>query len=157
MGYHGKMDELSRYESFRKWNSGEIPIIVATKAFGMGIDKPDIRNVIRNGVPENVLAWIQLGRAGRDGKQACATILYRRTDISHANAWILNNLQNNARCNYILSRFSQSWRYVHAHLAGMCRRRLLLDLIQVEAAVMYVFLSRVVTLPLKICEQNCQC
>ena len=129
MGYHGEMDTTSRCESYRKWNSGEIPMIVATKALGMGIDKPDIRNVIRNGVPENMLAWVQeLGRAGRDGKKACATILYRRTDISHANAWILNNLHNKERCNYILMGYSDSWRYVQAHLAGVCRRRLLFDL-----------------------------
>ena len=129
VGYHGEMDTTSRCEWYRKWNSGEIPMIVATKALVMGIDKPDIRNVIRNGVPENMLAWVQeLGRAGRDGKQAYATILYRRTDISHANAWILNNLHNKERCNYILMGYSDSWRYVQAHLAGVCRRRLLLDL-----------------------------
>ena len=129
VGYHEEMVTTSRCESYRKWNSGEIPMIVATKALGMGIDKPDIRNVIRNGVPENMLEWVQeLGRAGRDGKQACATILYRRTDISHSNAWILNNLHNKERCNYILMGYSDSWRYVLAHLAGVCRRRLLLDL-----------------------------
>ena len=75
------------------------PIIVATKAFGMGIDKPDIRNVIRNGVPESILSWTQeLGRAGRDGNQACATILYRKSDISHANLWVLNNIGCKERC-----------------------------------------------------------
>ena len=82
VGYHGEMDATSRCESYPKWNSGEIPMIVATKALGMGIDKPDIRNVIQNNIPENMLACVQeLGRVGRDGKQACATILYRRTDF----------------------------------------------------------------------------
>ena len=95
----------------------------------MGIDKADIRNVIHNGVPENVLSWAQeLGRAERDGQQACATILYRRNDISHANAWVLNNLQCKKHCSRILKGFSNSWRYVQAHLAGICRRRMLLDL-----------------------------
>ena len=46
VGYHGEMDATSRCESYRKWNSREISVIVATKALGMGIDKPDIRNVI---------------------------------------------------------------------------------------------------------------
>ena len=72
------------------------------------------------------MSWTQeLGRAGRDGKQACATILYRKSDLSHANAWILNNLQCKER---ILSGFSSSWRYVQAHLVGACGRQMLLDL-----------------------------
>ena len=126
VGYHGEMDIHSRHEAYSKWKLGNVQIIVATKAFGMGIDKSDIRNVIRNGVPESILSWTQeLGRAGRDGKQACATILYRKSDLSHANAWILNNLQCKER---ILSGFSSSWRYVQAHLVGACRRQMLLDL-----------------------------
>ena len=103
VGYHGEMDAPSRRESYMKWKSGQVQTIVATKAFGMGIDKPDIRHVIRNGVPESVLSWAQeLGRAGRDGNQACATILYRKSDVSHANPWIMNNLNNRERCNRIL-------------------------------------------------------
>ena len=129
VGYHGEMDVPSRRESYTKWKSGQVQTIVATKAFGMGIDKPDIRHVIRNGVPESILSWAQkLGRAGRDGNQACATILYRKLDISHANPWIMNNLHDRDRCNRILSSFSESWRYINAHLAGVCRRRLLTDM-----------------------------
>ena len=48
--YHGEMDPSERLEAYAKWSSGTVNIIVATKAFGMGIDKPYIRNVIRNGV-----------------------------------------------------------------------------------------------------------
>ena len=95
----------------------------------MGIDKSDIRHVIRNGVPENILSWAQeLGRCGRDGQSATATILYRKSDLSHANAWVLNNISNKRRCKYILSGFSQSWKYVNAHLAGVCWRKILLEL-----------------------------
>ena len=134
VGYHGEMDAPSRQESYLKWKSGQVQTIVATKAFGMGIDKPDIRHVIRSGVPESILSWAQeLGRAGRDGQQACATILYRRSDISHANAWILNNLSNKERCRCILSNFSESWRFVNANLAGMCRRKLLLEMFGEES------------------------
>ena len=78
------MDAPSRHESYIRWKSGRVQTIVATKAFGMGIDKPDICHVVRNEVPESLLSWAQeLGRAGRDGSQACATILYHRSDISH--------------------------------------------------------------------------
>ena len=111
-----------------QWKSNKVQVIVATKAFGMGIDKADIRHVIRNGVPESMGSWAQeLGRGGRDGEQAHATILYRSTDILHANAWVLYNLSNKARCNHILACFSDSWKYVNAHLAGKCRRRVILD------------------------------
>ena len=65
VGYHGEMDPRDRMESYMKWKSGEVQIIVATKAFGMGINKANIRHVIRNGVPESIVAWTQeLGRAG---------------------------------------------------------------------------------------------
>ena len=60
-----------------KWRGGEIKVMVATIAFGMGIDKPDIRNIIRYGVPENICSWAQeLSRAGRDGLPAKATVFY---------------------------------------------------------------------------------
>jgi len=129
VGYHGEMDIPSRHESYIRWKSGEVNVIVATKAFGMGIDKENIRHVIRNGVPESMLSWAQeLGRAGRDGHQASATILYRKSDVSHANSWILNNLSNREHCNRILDGFSESWKYINAHLAGKCRRQILLDI-----------------------------
>ena len=81
--YHGEnlVDPSERLQAFSKWNSGEVSMIVATKAFGMGIDKANISNVIRYGVPESIilLSWTQeLGRASRDGKQAFATVLYRK-------------------------------------------------------------------------------
>ena len=86
MGYHGEIDTYSRHESYLQWKSGEAQAIVATKVFGMGINKSDIRHVIRNGIPENMLSWAQeLGRCGRDGKNATATIFYRKSDLSHAN------------------------------------------------------------------------
>ena len=129
VGYHGEMDAPSRRESYMKWKTDEVRVIVATKAFGMGIDKPDIRHVIRNGVPESMLCWAQeLGRAGRDGHQSSATIIYRKSDLSHANPWVLNNLHDKDKCGRILSGFSESWCFINAHLAGTCRRRLLLDL-----------------------------
>ena len=128
VGYHGEMDPTSRHESYIKWTSENVRVIVATKAFGLGINKPNIRHVIRNGVPESMLSWAQeLGRAGRDGYSATATILYQQSNLSHANAWVLNNLSRRDRCNHILSEFSKSWQYVQAHTAGICRRKLLLE------------------------------
>ena len=120
----GYLVEMDRHESYLKWKSGEVQLIVATRALGMGIDKPDIRHVVRNGVAESMLFWAQeLGRAGRDGNHACATILY---NISHANPWVLHNVANRDLCKHILTGFSNSWKYVQSDLAGICRRRMCL-------------------------------
>ena len=97
------MDISLREDANMQWKSNKVQVIVATKAFGMGNDKA------RNGVPESLASWAQeLGREGRDGEQAHATILYQSSDISHTNAWVLNNLSNKARCDHILACFSDS-------------------------------------------------
>ena len=68
VGYYGEMDPRERKQSYLKWKTGEVNIMVATKAFGMGVDKSNIRHVIRNGVPESIVSWAQeLGRACRKG------------------------------------------------------------------------------------------
>ena len=71
---------------------------------------------------------LEFGRAGRDGKHATATIIYRKSDIHHANVWIWNNLSNKDRCQWILLDSSSSWRFTQAHLAGLCRWKILLQL-----------------------------
>ena len=135
VGYHGEMDAPSQHEFYVKWKSGQVQTIVATKAFGMGVDKPDIHHVVRNGVPESLLSWAQeLGRAGRDGQHACATVLYHKSDISHANSWVLNNLANAEKCNRILTGCSKSWQYVNAHLAEVWCRKLLLAIFGEESS-----------------------
>ena len=129
VGYYGEMDPRERQESYTQWKSGRVNIMVATKAFGMGIDKDNIRHVIRNGVPESLISWAQeFGRAGRDGQYSTATILYRKSDIRHADPWVWNNVGDHEKCRRILTDFSNSWRFVEAHVAGCCRRKLLIEL-----------------------------
>ena len=65
--------------------------------------------------------------------QATATIVYRKADIQHANAWIWNNLSNKERWQRILADYSSSWRITQAHLSGTCRRKLLLKLFSESA------------------------
>ena len=129
VGYYGEMDPRHRHESYLKWKSGQVNMMVATKAFGMGIDKSNIRHVIRNGVPESVISWAQeFGRAGRDGLHSTATILYRKSDVRHADSWVWNNVKDQEKCRQILSDFTNSWRFVETHLAGICRQKILLEL-----------------------------
>ena len=66
----------------QRWQTGETRVIVATNAFGMGIDKPDVRLVIHLDLPDSVEAYFQeAGRAGRDGQDAWAVLLYAKNDI----------------------------------------------------------------------------
>ena len=126
--YYGEMDVKSRNESYTRWRSGEIKVMVATSAFGMGINKPDIRHIIRFGVPENLCSWAQeLGRAGRDGHPAKATIFYANSHTEHAGAWIKGKISDSTTCQRILNEFSESWKYVTSDLVCKCRRVLLLE------------------------------
>ena len=59
VGYYGEIDPKSRLESYTRWKSGDAQIMFATAAFGMGIDHPGIRSVIRYGVPDNLCSWVQ--------------------------------------------------------------------------------------------------
>ncbi len=79
--YHGRMKAADRDASQDRFMSGEVPIMVATNAFGMGIDKPDIRFVIHAQLPGTIEAFYQeFGRAGRDGNPARCTLLFRDDD-----------------------------------------------------------------------------
>lgn len=65
----------------RKWTEGDIRVMVATNAFGMGIDKPDVRSVIHIDLPDSLEEYFQeVGRAGRDGETAYAVLLYNKKD-----------------------------------------------------------------------------
>jgi ATP-dependent DNA helicase RecQ len=79
--YHGQLAASEREEMQQRFMGGELRVIVATNAFGLGIDKPDIRFVAHWNFPGSVEAWYQeAGRAGRDGKPARVTLLYRLED-----------------------------------------------------------------------------
>lgn len=82
--YHAGLDKTSRAERQEAWKRGDIRVMVCTNAFGMGIDKPDVRFVVHLGVPESPEAYFQeAGRAGRDGKRSYAVLLWNPSDIRH--------------------------------------------------------------------------
>lgn len=79
--YHGKLNAIERQQNQEMFMSGARRVMVATNAFGMGIDKPDIRFVIHLQVPASLEAYYQeAGRAGRDGEAAHCTLLYFHDD-----------------------------------------------------------------------------
>ncbi len=85
-GYHAGMLKEKRSKAQEAWMDDQRPVIVATTAFGMGIDKPDVRMVLHYDSPEHPEAYYQeAGRAGRDGKPAYALMLYNSADIKRLN------------------------------------------------------------------------
>ena len=80
--YHGGMNKAERDARQAEFMSGATPIIIATSAFGMGVDKADVRWVIHYDVPDSIDNYMQqIGRAGRDGDPAAALLLYREADL----------------------------------------------------------------------------
>jgi len=79
--YHAGLESKTRTEKQDHWTNNKIQVIVSTNAFGMGIDKPDVRFVVHLDIPDSLEAYYQeAGRAGRDGKKAYAVLLYHPSD-----------------------------------------------------------------------------
>ncbi len=90
--YHAGLSHAEKTKRQEAWKRGEKRIIVCTNAFGMGIDKPDVRVVIHLDLPDSLEAYFQeAGRAGRDGKEAFAVLLYNPQDKTKAKKRIHDN------------------------------------------------------------------
>ena len=82
VAYHGGMSADAREKAQRDFVTDRVPVVVATNAFGMGIDKSNVRFVIHHNIPESIEAYYQeAGRAGRDGEPSRCTLLWNESDI----------------------------------------------------------------------------
>lgn len=90
--YHGNLESDLRRKNQKDFMEGNIEILVATSAFGMGVDKLDIRTIIHYSVPNSIEAYVQQsGRDGRDGKDAESILFYDPNDFRVLNAFVLNS------------------------------------------------------------------
>jgi ATP-dependent DNA helicase RecQ len=96
--FHAGLDPAHKRESLTRFRSGEPLVVVATIAFGMGIDRPDVRFVVHLDMPDSPEAYYQqIGRAGRDGDPADTLLLYGGQDVAQARHWLAQSTAPDAR------------------------------------------------------------
>ncbi len=87
--FHAGISPLEKRAALARFRSGEPVVVVATIAFGMGVDRPDVRQVVHLDMPDSPEAYYQqVGRAGRDGERADTLLLYGGEDIARARHWL---------------------------------------------------------------------
>lgn len=118
--YHGKMESVDRRRNQERWMSDEVPVLVGTVAFGMGINKPGVRAVVHLSLPKSIEQYYQeAGRAGRDGLPADCVMLWRKQDAGLL-AHFIEQITDKAECERSWQRYHQVRRFAEA---DMCRHR----------------------------------
>lgn len=123
LGYHAGMDAATRDEVQDRFIGGDVRIVVATNAFGMGVDRADVRAVVHVTMPRTVEGYYQeIGRAGRDGRPSWCLMLTGPSD-SRIHEYLIAQSENEAHRQAETAKLAAMKRFVHSKV---CRHRYLL-------------------------------
>ena len=105
--YHAGMNSEQRTDIQQRFMSGQLPLIVATIAFGMGIDKSDIRFVVHYDLPKSIENYAQeIGRAGRDGANADCLVLANKNNLNVLENFVYSDTPEPSAIDYIINEIS---------------------------------------------------
>lgn len=122
VAYHGGMSPDAREVAQRDFITDKVPVVAATNAFGMGIDKSNVRYVIHHNLPESIEAYYQeAGRAGRDGEPSRCTLLWNESDIVTRRRLLDNDYENERLTPEEQEIVRQSKRRLLDGMVGYCR------------------------------------
>ncbi|CAL4982717.1 unnamed protein product [Urochloa decumbens] len=125
--YHAGLTDFQRASVQKKWHSGEVKVICTTMAFGMGINKPDVRFVIHNTMPKSIESYYQeSARAGRDDLQAHCIVLYQKKDFNRI-VCTLRNMDNFNDVSFRDAMEQAKKMQSYCEMKAECRRQVLLE------------------------------